>query len=220
MKTYRGRIALAASLISCALLGLPSGTAYAQQAPAVADGTPEIDRQIADNQLNAALQALDQRITTNPADVQAKFKRATLLARLNRDDEAIIAFTALTQQYPEVPEPYNNLAMLYAKRGDLAQARATLETAVAANPAYALAQQNLGTLYLRLALQAYQRAATINARDTLSAQRIGALDSMMHLSAPAAAIAVSAASAPVPYKAPSINSNPLTQSLMNPAQGK
>lgn len=219
MKTYRGRTALAATVISCALLCLQSGVAHAQHVPAVADGTPEIDQQIAGNQLDAALHALDRRIAGNPADVQAKFKRATVLARLNRDDEAIVAFTALTQQYPELPEPYNNLAALYAKRGDLAQARATLETAVAANPAYALANQNLGTLYLRLALQSYQRATKVDPRDALSAQRIGALDGILHLAAPAPIAAASAVSAPTAYKAP-VNGNPLTQSLMNGTQGK
>ena len=226
MKTYRGRSALAVSVLFAALLCLQSGVAcaqaQAQHVPAVADGTPEIDRQIAATQLDPALHALDQRIASNPSDVQAKFKRATVLARLDRDTEAIAAFTALTQQYPELPEPYNNLAALYAKRGDLNQARANLETAVAANPAYALANQNLGTLYLRLALQTYQRATKVDPRDALSAQRIVALDSMLHLAAPMAIpAAASAASAPTAYKAPaSINSNPLTQSLMNPNQGR
>jgi len=220
MKTYRGRTALAASVISCALLCLQSGAALAQRVPAVADGTPEIDQQIAGNRLETALHTLDQRVASNPADVQAKFKRATVLARLNRDDEAIVAFTALTQQYPELPEPYNNLAALYAKRGDLAQARVTLETAVAANPAYAQGHQNLGTVYLRLALQAYQRASKVDPHDTLSTQRIGALDSMMHLAAPVAASAATvAASTPTGYKAPT-SSNPLLQSLMNPNQAK
>ena len=65
---------------------------------------------------------------SNPRDAQAKFKRATVLARLNRDDEAIAAFTELTEAYPELPEPYNNLATLYAKRAARDEARAALET--------------------------------------------------------------------------------------------
>ena len=95
---------------------------------------------------------------TNPRDAQAKFKRGTVLAHLNRDDEAIAAFTELTQAYPELPEPYNNLAALYAKHGRYAEARAALETAIKANPSYALAYENLGDLYLRLANEAYKRA--------------------------------------------------------------
>lgn len=215
MTIYRGRAALAATLVFCALLGLASGAAHAQQVPAIADGTPEIDREIAAGQLDTALHALDQRIATNPSDVQAKFKRGTVLARLGRDDQAIVAFTALTQQYPEIPEPYNNLAALYAKRGDLAQARVTLETAAAANPAYALARQNLGALYLRLALESYQRAAAIDPRDTQSAQRVKVISGVLNLAAPAAASAASAASAPVAYKAPAApNGNAFSPSLL------
>jgi len=219
MKTSRGRAALACAF-ACAVtaLCLGSGAAHAQQAAlAVADGTPQIDSEIADGKLTQALSDLDQRIKTNPTDVQAKFKRGTVLARLNRDDEAITAFTALTQQYPELPEPYNNLAALYAKRGDFAQARATLETAVAANPAYALAQQNLGTVYLRLALQSFQDAQKHDPRDTLSTQRVQSISTLLNLAPPAAASAVVAASAPVAFKpttspdgnlfSPSLNSN-------------
>ncbi len=193
-------------------LCLNQGVALAQQVP-VADGTPKIDSEIAGGQLTQALKDLDSRIASNPTDVQAKFKRGTVLARLGRDDEAITAFTALTQQYPELPEPYNNLAALYAKRGEFAQARVTLETAVAANPAYALANQNLGTVYLRLALQSFQDAQKRDPGDTLSAQRVKSISTMLNLAPPAAsaAAAASAASAPVPYKVQgSPNGNPFS----------
>jgi Flp pilus assembly protein TadD len=222
MKTYRGRAALAASVISGALLCLQSGVAHAQHVPAVADGTPQIDQEIAAGQLTAALHDLDLRVASNPTDVQAKFKRGTVLARLNRDDEAIAAFTALTQAYPEIPEPYNNLAALYAKHGDLGKARVTLETAVAANPAYAQGSQNLGTVYLRLALESFQQAARLDPRDTLSAQRIKSIDTALNLTppAPVAAEASSAASAPTAYRAPtSPNGNLFTPGTMNQNNG-
>ena len=209
MKTSRGRAALA-----CAVLARPSlGVARAQQGP-VADGTPQIDSEIAAGQLTQALKDLDSRIATNPTDVQAKFKRGTVLARLGRDDEAITVFTALTQQYPELPEPYNNLAALYAQRGEFAQARVTLETAVAANPAYALANQNLGTVYLRLALQAFEAAQKHDPGDTLSAQRAKSISTLLNLTPPPAAEAPSAASAPVPFRSLfSIDNNPFSPSM-------
>src|ERR1700677_2640085 len=151
MKTLCSRAALAASVIFCALLCVQSMPALAQRVPAVADGTPEIDAAIASKNLDAALKQLDARIASNPRDAQAKFKRATVLARLNRDDDAIAAFTELTQIYPELPEPYNNLAALYAKHGRYDDARAALETATKVNPGYGLAYENLGDLYLRMA---------------------------------------------------------------------
>ena len=100
--------------------------------------------------------------------MQAKFKRATVLARLNRDNDAIAAFTELTQAYPELPEPYNNLAALYAKQGRYEDARAALETAIKANPSYALAYDNLGDLYLRLASESYKRAQSLGSKSPLT----------------------------------------------------
>ncbi|MDR5750375.1 tetratricopeptide repeat protein [Caballeronia sp. LZ024] len=148
------------------------GTAHAQVSTATSDGTPQIDASIAQKDWTNALAQVDERLKTNPRDVQAKFKRATILARLNRDDEAIAAFTELTQAYPELPEPYNNLAALYAKHGRYEDARAALEVAIKANPSYALAYDNLGDLYLRLASESYKRAQSLGSKSALSRQRV------------------------------------------------
>ena len=147
-------------------------TAHAQVSTATADGTPQIDALIAQKDWTNALTQLDERLKTNPRDVQAKFKRGTVLARLNRDNDAIAAFTELTQAYPELPEPYNNLAALYAKHGRYEEARAALETAIKANPNYALAYDNLGDLYLRLASESYKRAQSLGSKSPLTRQRV------------------------------------------------
>jgi len=183
MKPSSGRARSAATLAATALCGLavmllPGASAYAQktpvmsQGPAVRDGTPEIDTSIEQKNWNAALTQLDARIAANPRDAQAQFKRATVLAHLNRDDEAIKAFIALTQTYPELPEPYNNLAALYAKHGQYTEAREALETATKANPDYGLAYENLGDLYLRLAASAYQRAQNLGHASGPTQQRL------------------------------------------------
>jgi Flp pilus assembly protein TadD len=182
MKPSSGRASSVAKLAATALATVTFGLgatflaampAVAQISTATADGTPAIDTAIAQKQWPNALAQLDARLKTNPRDVQAKFKRATVLARLNRDDEAIAAFTELTQAYPELPEPYNNLAALYAKKGRYDEARVALETATKANPSYALAYENLGDLYLRLASESYKRAQTLGSRSPLTAQRVG-----------------------------------------------
>jgi tetratricopeptide (TPR) repeat protein len=181
MKPSSGRASsvakLAASALATALLGLgasllPALPALAQVSTATADGTPAIDTAIAEKNWKGALVQLDARLATNPRDVQAKFKRATVLARLNRDDEAIAAFTELTEAYPELPEPYNNLAALYAKQGRYDEARNALETATKANPSYGLAYENLGDLYLRLASESYKRAQSLGPTSPLTAQRV------------------------------------------------
>jgi len=184
MKSSSGRARLAATyaatraatLAATALCGVAfmvfAAPAAHAQVTATADGTPQIDSAIAQKDWNGALKQLDARIASNPRDVQAKFKRATVLARLNRDDEAITAFTELTQAFPELPEPYNNLAALLAKEGRLPEARAALETATRVSPNYGLAWENLGDLYLRLAAEAYKRAQSTGRVSSTTQQRL------------------------------------------------
>lgn len=170
-------LALRATL-AVALAAAPGAAALAQktstipQGPAVRDNTPEIDASIAQKNWAASLTQLDARIASNPRDAQAKFKRSTVLAHLNRDDDAIAAFTELTQLYPELPEPYNNLAALYAKHGRYAEARAALETATKVNPGYGLAYENLGDLYLRMADEAYRRSLSLGKASPTTTQRL------------------------------------------------
>ncbi len=165
--------ALMTTIIGLAACFVPTSAAFAQVSTATRDDTPQADASIANKDWNAALTQLDARLASNPRDVQAKFKRATVLARLNRDDEAIAAFTELTQAYSELPEPYNNLAALYAKKGRYEDARNALETAVKANPGYALAYDNLGDLYLRLASESYKRAQSLGSTSPVTRQHVG-----------------------------------------------
>ncbi|CAH2775561.1 MAG: FIG140336: TPR domain protein [uncultured Paraburkholderia sp.] len=178
-RVSRGLVSnFAVAAATSALVVLPSIAAFAQKAatmpsgPAVRDNTPEIDASIAQKNWQASLTQLDARIASNPRDAQAKFKRGTVLAHLNRDNEAIAAFTELTQTYPELPEPYNNLAALYAKHGRYEEARAALETATKVNPSYGLAYENLGDLYLRMANEAYRHAQGLGKAGPTTAQRI------------------------------------------------
>lgn len=184
MKPSRGRAPSAATLVataavSAALALLPGAAALAQKAPAPTDGTPEIDASITNRNWAQALAQLDARIASNPRDVQAQFKRGTVLARLNHDDDAIKQFVELTQAYPELPEPYNNLAALYAKHGRYDDARSALVTATHANPNYGLAYENLGDLYLRLAAESYKRAQSLGRTTGASAQRLSDLQKII-----------------------------------------
>jgi tetratricopeptide (TPR) repeat protein len=218
MKPSSGRApctaALAATVVfAFALVAWPGTPAHAQAVHPTIDGTPQIDASIAARNWNAALTELDARIAAKPRDAQAKFKRGTVLAHLGRDDDAIRQFIELTEAYPELPEPYNNLAALYAKHGRYEEARAALETAVTANPAFGLAYENLGDLYLLLANEAYKRARTLGPTSDVTAQRLADIERIVtprpkpapHAAAPADTTSETPSVAPVapPVPAPS-----------------
>ncbi|WP_245611873.1 tetratricopeptide repeat protein [Nevskia soli] len=109
-----------------------------------------------------ALDRLDRYLASSPQDAEARFSRGLVLVKLNRSDEAIKVFADLTRDYPQLPEPYNNLAVLYAQKGDYEKARDALEAALATHPAYATAHENLGDIYSALAGSAYNRALQLD----------------------------------------------------------
>lgn len=131
--------------------------------PAFADDYAEVSRLIRSGQLAQALAGADQSLAARPADPRMRFLRGVIQTEARRPAEALETFTRLTQDYPELPEPYNNLAVLHAGQGRLDQARAALEMAVRVRPDYAVAHENLGDVYARLAGQSYARALALDA---------------------------------------------------------
>ena len=117
---------------------------------------------IRQNKLPEALDKTNQLITQNPKDAQALFLKALILAEQNKTDDAIAILSKLTDDFPELPEPWNNLAVLYASEGKYDQARHALEMAIHTNPSYATANENLGDLYARMASMAYDKALQID----------------------------------------------------------
>ena len=172
--SYVGRLTWQLALILLVLFGLQA-TFFAVQAHAQsAQETANSDKSGPDpvvlaltrakelrvsGRMDEALVMLNKALETAPRDLQLRFLRALVLVDLKRSDEAIVAFETLSQEFPELGEPYNNLAVLFAGRGELDKARAALERAISAQPNYALAHENLGDIYVRLAEQAYQRAS-------------------------------------------------------------
>jgi len=124
----------------------------------MAGDSEDIQQLIKARQFGQALDRADKALQSKPKDVQLRFLRALTLAELNRNSEAIKAFTALAEDHPQLPEPYNNLAVLYAQQNQLDKARAALQMAIQTNPSYAIAHENLGDLYARLASQSYDKA--------------------------------------------------------------
>jgi Flp pilus assembly protein TadD len=122
------------------------------------DEASDINRMFRAGQTAEAFAKLDQLLKTRPKDPQLRFLKGVMQADSQRRAEATSTFLQLTIDYPELPEPYNNLAVIHAAQGDYDKARAALEAALRAHPGYAAAHQNLGDVYVQLARQSYAQA--------------------------------------------------------------
>lgn len=137
----------------------------------------EVKKLIAAGQNPQALALADQYLVKNPRDAQMRFVRGVILTDMRETAAARAVFEQLVEDFPELPEPYNNLAVLYAADGQLGRARAALETALLARPDYATAHENLGDIYLQMAADAYQRASSLQpGNKTLSSKLAVARD--------------------------------------------
>lgn len=163
-----------------------AGAAFAQ-APAAEEDPRQMDeaaRQAYATTLREAKSALDQKhyaeatakldrlIRERPREPQARFMKGLVLTDEGRTDDAIETFRALLADYPELPEPRNNLAVLYAKKGEYALARDELERAVQAAPDYAVAHENLGDVYARLAEVEYEKTLAFDKRNKTAAAKL------------------------------------------------
>ncbi|HEY9547199.1 MAG TPA: tetratricopeptide repeat protein, partial [Solimonas sp.] len=154
----RFRYAALAAVIAGGLALSPvafADTSAAQQAQALIDSGHPAD----------ALNKLNDHLAKNPQDAEARFTKGVALVKLDRSKDAIRVFADLTRDYPQLPEPYNNLAVLYAAQGDYDKARDALQAAIAKHPSYATAHENLGDIYAALAGAAYSKAATLDTAD-------------------------------------------------------
>jgi tetratricopeptide (TPR) repeat protein len=113
-------------------------------------------------QYDRALDRVEAHLKSNPKDARGRFLKGIIFAEQRKPNDAIKVFTELTQEFPELPEPYNNLAVLYASQGQYEKARSALEMAIRTHPSYATAHENLGDIYAKMASQAYDKALQLD----------------------------------------------------------
>jgi len=130
-------------------------------------------------QSEQALQRVEAYLASRPKDARGRFLKAVILSEQNRTADAMKVYIELTGDYPELPEPYNNLAVLYAGQGEYDKARSALEMAVRANPGYAVAYENLGDIYSRMAGQAYDKAAKLDKTNRSAPLKLKAVNEML-----------------------------------------
>jgi tetratricopeptide (TPR) repeat protein len=166
--------------------------------PSLADDYADVNQLLRANKFPEAMTLVDSKLTSKPADPQLRFLKGVIQRNLGKQPEAIATFTKLTQDYPELPEPYNNLAVLYAAQGQYDKARTALEMAIHTNPSYATAYENLGDVYARLASQSYNKALLLDNGNTAIPPKLTVLREMFKpatgASAPTANKPIAAAS--------------------------
>ena len=123
-----------------------------------ADQLADIEALHNEGKTDQALQQADAAIALQPRDAAIRFQKAVMLTDLGRQAEAIEVYLALTQDFPELADPYNNLAVLYAASGQWNAALVALQTALRNDPKHLRARENLGDVYLALAVQAWTAA--------------------------------------------------------------
>jgi tetratricopeptide (TPR) repeat protein len=206
------------------LRALAIGLAIGFAAPSFADNLPEVQRLIKQGQYPQAMEKVDAYLSSRPKDAQGRFLKGLIFTEMNKPAEAISVFTKLSEDYPELPEPYNNLAVLYAQQKQYDKARTALEMAIRTHPSYAIAYENLGDVYAKLASQAYDKALQLDNSNATTQNKLALIRDLITTSGkgnvkptPAPAVAAAPAPAPVaPAAAPAAPSAPVAAKPATP----
>ncbi len=143
-----------------------------------ADDIEEANKLFKQGHQAQALDKVNSYLAGKPKDAQARFLKGLILTEQAKTPEAIKIFTELTEDYPELPEPFNNLAVLYAGQGDYEKARQALEMAIRTHPSYATAHENLGDIYAKMASQAYDRALQLDRSNTATQTKLAMIQEL------------------------------------------
>jgi len=163
-----------------------AAAALAASATAHADDYGDVNQLLKTGKFAEAQAKADLYLAVKPKDPQMRFLKSAVQSAAGQPAEAITTLTALTQEFPELPEPYNNLAVLYASQNQFDKARTALEMAVRINPTYATAYENLGDVYAKLASQSYSKSLQLNAVNTQVSQKVALLKTVLTPATPAA----------------------------------
>jgi tetratricopeptide (TPR) repeat protein len=171
-RTLRAGVLARACVLSLglAILGLQ---------PAHAESLDEANQLLRAGQHAKALEQVNRHLAAKPKDAQGRFLKGIILTGLNKPAEAVAVFQKLTEDYPELPEPYNNLAVIYAQQKQYEKAKQALEMAIRTHPAYATAHENLGDIYSRLASQAYGKALSIDSSNASAQTKLAMINELV-----------------------------------------
>jgi len=179
--------------------------------PAFADDIDDAAKLLKSGQHQQALERVNKVLAAKPKDAKARFLKGLIFAEQGNTKDATEIFLSLTKDYPNLPEPYNNLAVIYAAQGQYDKARGALEQSIRTHPSYATAYENLGDVYAKLASQAYDKALQFDSANPAAKNKLALVKDLVGGSAPgsrpvaiaaAPAAPVGAAETKEPAKAP------------------
>ncbi|CAN1498890.1 Tetratricopeptide repeat [Burkholderiaceae bacterium] len=159
MKPLPWPSALRTFCLSWVMVCSMSGVAHAQGPAVITDPHQQVEQLMRQDQIEPALAKIQAHLAQRPRDPQMRFWQAVLLTRQGKREQAMQVYTELTQDFPELAEPHNNLGVLQAANNDIDLAQRSFELALRADPQHALAHENLADVLLRQAQRHYQRAA-------------------------------------------------------------
>ncbi|MDP2170469.1 MAG: tetratricopeptide repeat protein [Rhodocyclaceae bacterium] len=199
--------------------------------PARADSYSEASQLFKSGQHAEALKRVNRHLAAKPKDAQGRFLKGIILTGMNKQKDAIEVFQKLTEDFPDLPEPYNNLAVIYAQQKQYDKARQALEQAIRTHPAYATAHENLGDIYSRLASQAYGKALQIDSSNASAQTKLAMINDLVGtgktveskpvaVTAPAKAPATTPVTPPTPVVVASAESKPAPTPAARPVESK
>lgn len=154
--------------------------------PSLADDLQDINKLVSSGQTAPALEKINSYLGSHPKDAQVRFLKGIVLTEQGKQVEAIQIFSALTEEFPELPEPYNNLAVIYASQGQYEKARNALELAIHTHPSYGTAHENLGDVYAKLASRSYDKALQLDKNNTTAQAKLSLIRTLFDKSGGAA----------------------------------
>ena len=128
---------------------------------------------IAENIINGAIEE-------NFNNPEILFYKGIIETNLGKTNQAIDTFRGLTERFPELPEPFNNLAVLYAEKGQFRLAKEILEQAIKTNPSYLTAHINLGDIFTKMASEAYNKALEIDKSNNIAITKLSMITQLFN----------------------------------------
>lgn len=162
-----------------------------------ADEYADVAQLTRDGKYAEAITKADSYLAGKPRDPQMRFLKGVAQKDAGKSAEAITTFSKLTEEFPDLPEPYNNLAVLYANQNQFDKAKVALELALKTNAGYATAHENLGDVYAKLSSQAYNKALQIEGTNPAITPKL-AMVRQLYNSSGARIAPLSAGAAPAP----------------------